>query len=1448
MIKEKLLKFLNYYYFFKKYYIYHILFLYIFFLRITYTYAEITISQFYTFLLSKYENVENSRREDNFFYYFTHFFNFNSRCDDKFLNTKLFVVVYLPICLKCFYTLFFDYVAYYIYIRYYFNKINNDFRNFFFSSLSYENIQVSNNSVCKNALHIVKKVRSNSINKLKKEKKGIKKKNEVMNNYMRNRFSKMSFEEYKKYCSFLKRTHKKKKKKKKGNSFFYINGKKKLSSFGTTDYRKSVYNKYKNKKRRKYNDNTFNNITYDTSSNEYNNNFIRKNVSLDEVKMKIMKYDEEFIKNNRLLCEKDQGHDGGNGLFNNLFKNRKHIFFRRKNKNKIMDKNNNNNKYNNNNNNNNMKNVNNWDEVIFSKFLKEKFKMIKKKNDINSINEDTNRNEYFLENNINKERIKNNSMNSWGILNYLFFKKSNDSNISYEALPDDTSNDNQHYNKIHKNVNNIYNTTFNQCYNKEYNNSSVLCSKDYDEIYKNNKRSDDEKEKLLNFRLDKNNGKNQKKSENTDNMVNVKGVSTKNYFINFYNNLQNDNFLMNEENEFDVYTKGDISKEQINVHNKSYNEDINEQKKMSKKGKKSKKGKTSVLDTNVDIDGNGYNDGTIILKENTDDNNNDNNDDGNNSDNNNDNNNNNNNNNISYDYNNYGNRNNFDMSYLKSNIVNNYIKGEKKNYLKKKNNPDNINECNNYDYNEINEDLNESQKMCYRSLRGSLHMEYIFKDSYELLDNNEYNEYYYYNKFKSFYYEIDEENQTCSNIKEIISNKINAEFYHLKLNILILSCIIIQIFNSFILILISNNFILKRERIFFFCFLYSLLESVTDVISDNIFFLCGKFTNIYKKEFSINSIYIIQVISKMVLSVSTIFIYFIYHIFVILFNEVNIMIINTLIKALSIFVLSFIFLKNKDNIFSYYYNDKYVHLNNFFQKRNGEVGKLDGRRLAALMRRELNDPMVKRGLYVSRGNNIISGFQQNEEVKSEMLNSDNNKVGAQKDVEQNNRCDVNLNVNYSNGNNNNNKKIIPSNTSDLSFKDIYKYDAYIKDAYVKNEKLNYSAMSKGDINNTYIKDEDLLNSTFGKGEYNKKIRKNGYNIFFMDKLKCVLEVLNIFKFISRIKSYLCKRNRMPYDFNYTLLNVKSVKYDESKIYDNGKYGKGKKKRKKSKLYKKYGKNENLNFEIKIPTIKNIKDLFCVNNKFDWSCSIPNNDMIKNCKMPLLNDNINMNNTWINNNNNNNIKKKNNINKKKKIIINYPLKLLLNNLNFSNIFYICLLLIIPTFERIFLNYKIKNITLDLHSYCYLNIVNYITDLIGLYIYISYFNEESYTSSIFLSSLINIFLLSLRFLFLYKKFNQLGLLFLETILKSLHKTFFYMPIFILVTKVYIKNINNLMCSFYSSILDVSSFASYYFEYLILSFYNIDDSKNIFIFVYLTFLILHLLSLIVISKLKK
>ncbi|SOV21504.1 conserved Plasmodium membrane protein, unknown function [Plasmodium sp. DRC-Itaito] len=1445
MIKEKLLKFLNYYYFFKKYYIYHILFLYIFFLRITYTYAEITISQFYTFLLSKYENVENSRREDNFFYYFTHFFNFNSRCDDKFLNTKLFVVVYLPICLKCFYTLFFDYVAYYIYIRYYFNKINNDFRRFFFSSLTYENIHVANNSVCENALHIIKKVRSNSINKLKKEKKRKKTKNEVMNIYMRNRFSQISFEEYKKYCSFLKRRYKKKKKEKSGNSFIYINEKKKkkFSSYRKTGYKKDIYNKYKSNYRRKYNDNnSFNNITYDISSNEYDNNFIRKNVPSDEVKIKIIKCDEDFIKNNKLLYEKNRGNGGGNSLFNNLFKNRKHIFFRRKNKNKIMDNKNdqkNDNKYNNSNN---IKNVNNSDDVIFSKFLKDKFKMIKKKNDINPINEDTNGNKYFLENNINNERTKNNTINSSGILNYLFFKKNNNSNINYEAIKDDTCNDNYHYNKMDNNVNNINNidnTTYNHSFNNEYNNSSDFCSKEYDEIYKNNKRSHNEKEMLLNFRLDKKKGKNKKKSGNATNKVNVKDMNTKNYFINFCNNLQTDNFLMNNENNIDIYSEGDINKEQMNVHNKSYNENINEKK---KKSEKCKRGNTCVLTTDVDIDEKSYDDGTIMLNENNDSNdkNNDSNDKNNDSNDKNNDSNDKNNKSNDNNKNNDSNKNKFHVSYVKNNMLNNNIKEEKKKnyYYKKMNNRDYMNECDNYDYDDINDDLNESQKMCYRNLRGSLNMEYIFKDSYELLDNNESNEYYYYNKFKSFYYDIDEENQTCSNIKEIISNKINAEFYHLKLNILILSCIIIQIFNSFILILISNNFILKRERIFFFCFLYSLLESVTDVISDNIFFLCGKFTNIYKKEFSINSIYIIQVISKMVLSVSTIFIYCIYHIFVILFNDVNIMIINTLIKALSIFVLSFIFLKNKDNIFSYYYNDKYVHLNNFFQRRNGKDEMLND-----VNRRGATDLFLKRSKYVAQddnnnnNNNIISKFQQNVEIKSDISNKGSNKNG-----EPPNGDDANVNINYSNGDN---KKIIPSNTSDLSFKNIYKYDAYIKDAYVKNEKLNYLAMSKGNINSTYIKDENILNNNFVKGEY-KKMKRNGYNIFLLDKLKCVLEVLNIFKFISRIKSYLCKRNRMTYDFNYTLLNVKSVKYDENKIYDNMSYGEEKKKKKKknSKLYKKYGKYDNLNFEIKIPTIKNIKDLFCMNNKFDWSCTMQNNNMIKNYKKPLLNDNINNSNTWINNN----LKKKNNINKKKKIIINYPLKLLLNNLNFSNIFYICLLLIIPTFERIFLNYKIKNITLDLHSYCYLNIVNYITDLIGLYIYISYFNEESYSSSIFLSSLINIFLLSVRFLFLYKNFNQLGLLFLETILKSLHKTFFYMPIFILVTKVYIKNINNLMCSFYSSILDVSSFASYYFEYLILSFYNIDDSKNIFVVVYLTFLVLHLLSLVVISKLKK
>lgn len=112
--------------------------------------------------------------------------------------------------------------------------------------------------------------------------------------------------------------------------------------------------------------------------------------------------------------------------------------------------------------------------------------------------------------------------------------------------------------------------------------------------------------------------------------------------------------------------------------------------------------------------------------------------------------------------------------------------------------------------------------------------------------------------------------------------------------------------------------------------------------------------------------------------------------------------------------------------------------------------------------------------------------------------------------------------------------------------------------------------------------------------------------------------------------------------------------------------------------------------------------------------------------------------------------------KKKKIFTYPIKLLLNNLNFSNIFYICLLLIIPTFERIFLNYKIKNIHLDMRSYCYLNFAGYVTDLVGLYIYISYFNEDSYNSSIFISSIINIMLLSLRFILFQNKFNQIWLL--------------------------------------------------------------------------------------------
>lgn len=106
---------------------------------------------------------------------------------------------------------------------------------------------------------------------------------------------------------------------------------------------------------------------------------------------------------------------------------------------------------------------------------------------------------------------------------------------------------------------------------------------------------------------------------------------------------------------------------------------------------------------------------------------------------------------------------------------------------------------------------------------------------------------------------------------------------------------------------------------------------------------------------------------------------------------------------------------------------------------------------------------------------------------------------------------------------------------------------------------------------------------------------------------------------------------------------------------------------------------------------------------------------------------------------------------------------------------------------------------------------------------------------------------------------------------------------------------MCSFYSSMLDASSFVSYYFEYrmlkisayayintcviqnfirtwlsiacdfvpcfnipyyyfifapfaVILSYYNMEESKDVFTLVYIIFLALHLLSMVIISKLKK
>ncbi|SBT71583.1 conserved Plasmodium protein, unknown function [Plasmodium malariae] len=711
----------------------------------------------------------------------------------------------------------------------------------------------------------------------------------------------------------------------------------------------------------------------------------------------------------------------------------------------------------------------------------------------------------------------------------------------------------------------------------------------------------------------------------------------------------------------------------------------------------------------------------------------------------------------------------------------------------------------NLDHLHVNNYKNENKKKSYRTLRGSLKMDYIFKDSIDLAENNmgssENYDYYYYNKFKSFNYG---KNDNSYNVRELINNKINAEYYHLKLNILILSCIIIQIFNSFILILISNKFIRKKEKIFFFCFLYSLLESVTDVISDNIFFLCGKFTNIYKREFSLNSIYIIQVISKMILSLSTVFIYFVYHIFVLLHEHANIMIINTFIKTLSIFILSFIFLKNKNNIFNFYKNERFENVNCSKEDRRG----------ITVINKTMENGTEKSFFKINMKNDEIDKHSNGEDYVRIPLYDEEKGINTIMNIQNskeriNNNCENSNEFNYYGG-----------------IYDNYRYnDKYCSDYF-------YSSID-------VFCNEQLLKNDFVKNESNKK---ETYMDLLCDNLKHIAEFFNFFKLLSRIKCYIFKKNNINYNNRYTLLTVHGAQLDEQI---------------KTNIFV----TEKQDYKIRLSIMDNFKKLFNINDNINFYSRIKNsgitkyNSLIekeieyinkkeKKKKTDNKDDNGRLSNIHFLSRFNS-IKSLNN---KKKFILSYPIRLLLNNLNFSNIFYICLLLIIPTFERIFLNYKIKYITLDMHSYCYLNLVNYVTDLIGLYLYISYFSEESYATSIFLSSLVNIFLMSLRFLFFHYRFNQLWLLFLETILKSLHKTFFYMPIYILVTKVYIKNIHNLMCSFYSSILDASSFASHYFEYLILSYYSIDDSKSAFIFVYIIFLILHLLSLVIISRLKK
>ncbi|SCN62545.1 conserved Plasmodium protein, unknown function [Plasmodium chabaudi adami] len=1225
MLKEKLLKLLNYYYFLKNYYIYHILFVYTFFLRITYTYAEITISHFFTFLLSKYENIDTSENDGNFFYYFTHFFNFNSKSDDKFLNTKLFVVVYLPICLKCFYTLFFDYISYYIYMYYYFDKINNDFKKVYYSSIPYEPNKVNQNECMyidhdkngKGNKRESKKLKNNLVGPPKKIRAYIiSKRKKISQNDFLNKLNDIPFERYKTYLL------------------------KKKMNYILSEKRKSVLTIGRH--------NT-NEIMKPLGGSEYGKN--QKSC----MKIKIEKCDDNHM--NNILADSS----------NTLRVAKKNVFYNlKKKKNQKI--------YNNSNSNNLLQN---------SKFKK-------------------------------KHKIS--------ILEKVYMKMKNYYNPEpnggeYVSL---TNEDDKDCISMHKN--NSDNKT-------EYSDNSFAPKyKNY--IYKENVHTDRGKNNLLNFRLDKK----KEMSKNHDYYIKLEDIkkdSDIKYNMNEILNISDTHYSTlnsqcSNKNNFEAYRFE--SSNNIVV--------------------------CPVQNENI-INGDN-------LKS--------------------------------------------------SNYYNEY-------FMEKVNNNVKVN----FDEYEDDEKLDEKRRKSNKSLKGSLKVDYLFKDSNELTENdlkaiehnNDYEYYYYYNKFKSFRYGIEDNNPS---IREIINNKINEDYYHLKLNILILSCIIIQIFNSFILILISSNFIRKKEYIYFLCFLYSLLESVTDVISDNIFFLCGKFTNIYRTEFSLNTIYVIQVISKMILSISTIFIYFVYHIFFILYEHVNIMIINTFIKALSIFILSFIFLKNKDKILKHSQNEYILSAN--FDEKNDE--------LDSSKPKSVNSFSTK--LNVSSKNS-----EENDVLKKE---KQNNQTILRKNSEEN----------------------LLTEENETTKKNVYIFDQAYKnnwESYYNNGTQNYRSPN---FKNNIFKGEELnIDDLLTHTTYNENDEESVHAFSTFYKLKkWVVNNVNYFKCECCKLKDIVTGGQNVYDMNskddYTLLTIMPSKYEEE-IY-----------------HKKYNIDYKTNNNKRTSIVENIKNAF-KNNAFICYPSFKNSfiekynsliekDMkimeqekknIKNRNGDNMLNKLYSDDTILSENDNNylytkqdkiQIKK----HKKKKRIFTYPIKLLLNNLNFSNIFYICLLLIIPTFERIFLNYKIKNIHLDMHSYCYLNFAGYVTDLVGLYIYISYFNEDSYTSSIFISSIINILLLSLRFILFQNKFNQLWLLFLEIILKSLHKTFFYIPIYILVTKAYIKSIYNLMCSFYSSMLDASSFVSYYFEYLILSYYNIEESKDVFTLVYIIFLVLHLLSMVIISKLKK